>query len=201
MRYNVPLIGQLTPMSCWAASIAMILSWARRTSVDPDSIRQIIGYDAQYARGGITMSDQTPFDAVGMVLEPPMNYSVAGFTELLRQYGPLWIRRGFRQNTTGPIRGGFHAIVVTGFDPNPDPARAMVHVNDPWARGMRSFALPNAGSRHVYSYRNFVRNAYEVPELVRQEIARQLTARAGRVRDFETNSFYIAHLARRPHSD
>src|SRR5437762_253824 len=117
MRYHVPLIGQLTPMSCWAASIAMILSWKERRSVSPDSVRALIGYDAQYVTEGVTMQDRTPFDAVGLVVEPPADYTVAGFMDLLHNYGPLWIRRGFRQNVTGPVRGGLHAIVVTGFDP------------------------------------------------------------------------------------
>ena len=43
MRYHVPLFGQQTDTSCWATSIAMILSWARRTTVSPDEIRQLIG--------------------------------------------------------------------------------------------------------------------------------------------------------------
>jgi hypothetical protein len=201
MRYHVPLFGQLTPMSCWATSIAMILSWSQRMSVSPDTVRQAIGYDAQYVRDGVTMQDRTPFDAVGMVTEAPQNYTITGFMQLLQNYGPLWVRRGFRVDTTGPIRGGFHAIVVTGFDPDADPAKAMVHVNDPWARGMDQFRLPNAGSTHVYSYANFVRNAYEVPELVRQDINRTLTQRAGATVNIQPDAFYIAHLRRRPHTD
>ncbi|UFN47377.1 C39 family peptidase [Roseomonas sp. OT10] len=201
MRYHVPLIGQLTPMSCWAASIAMILSWAQRASVSPDSVRQRIGYDAQYVQSGITMQDKTPFDSVGMVAEPAQNYTVEGFMQLLQHYGPLWVRRGFRQNVTGNIRGGFHAVVVTGFDPHPDPRRAMVHVNDPWARGMTTFSLPNAGSRHQYNYHDFVRNALEVPEMVRQVISRAQTAQTGVATDFQPDAFYIVHLRQRPHTD
>jgi hypothetical protein len=179
----------------------MILSWARRTSVSPDSIRQLIGYDAQYVTQGIEMQDRTPFDAVEMVAEPAMNYTIGGFLQLLQNYGPLWVRRGFRQNVTGDIRGGFHAIVVTGFAADPDARRARVFVNDPWQRGMATFSLPNAGSTHVYSYYDFVRNAYEVPEMVRQVVSRQETARLGRPTDIQPDAFYIAHLRRRPHSD
>jgi Papain-like cysteine protease AvrRpt2 len=32
--YDVPLIAQQTALSCWAAAIAMIVSWARR---EPES--------------------------------------------------------------------------------------------------------------------------------------------------------------------
>jgi hypothetical protein len=201
MRYHVPLFGQLTANSCWATSIAMILSWARRTSVTPSSVRDLIGYDAQYVTTGIEMQDRTPFDAVDMVAEPPMNYTIGGFLQLLQNYGPLWVRRGFRANVTGAIQGGFHAIVVTGFHADPDARRARVYVNDPWERGMASFRLPNAGSTHVYNYFNFVRNAYEVPEMVRQVVSRQETARLGRPVDVQPAAFYIAHLRSRPHSD
>jgi len=179
----------------------MILSWERRTSVSPDSIRQLIGYDAQYAKVGVTMQDMTPFDAVGMVAEAPQSYTIDGFMQLLHHYGPLWVRRGFRENTDGAVRGGFHAIVVTGFDPAPDAQKALVHINDPWARGMREFKLPNSGSRYIYNYFNFVRNAYEVPEIVRQTISKEETAKTGSKIDIQPDAFYIAHLKRRSHSD
>ena len=37
MRYEVPLVAQTSDMSCWAASIAMILGWRNQQSI-PDEI-------------------------------------------------------------------------------------------------------------------------------------------------------------------
>jgi hypothetical protein len=37
MQYNVPIVAQTSSMSCWAASIAMILGWKRRMSI-PDTV-------------------------------------------------------------------------------------------------------------------------------------------------------------------
>lgn len=37
MKYDVPLIPQTSKMSCWAASIAMILGWKQKMSI-PDKI-------------------------------------------------------------------------------------------------------------------------------------------------------------------
>ena len=84
MRYSVPLYGQRTPMSCWAVSMAMILSWAQRQSVSPESIRDATGYTVRleaYDRLEMkTMMDHadTLFAAYG--LGKPTSFRAGGWT-------------------------------------------------------------------------------------------------------------------------
>ena len=147
MQYYVPLIPQLTSMGCWAASIAMIQSWASRMSIDPGTIAARDGYQ-QFLTTGLPPSDDTILRAWGIVPEAPQNYTVSGFMQLIQLYGPLWVA-----GTVGNIPA--HVRVITGFDPDPDPARAVVYVNDPWQSGMTSFSMPNNGSVYTQSYLQF----------------------------------------------
>ena len=123
MQYFVPLIPQMTSMGCWAASIAMVQSWAGQTSVDPGTIAARDGYQAKLATG-LAPSDDKILRDWGFATEAPQSYTVAGFMQLLQQYGPLWV--------ACLVGGGAHVRVVTGFDPDPDPSLATVYVNDPW---------------------------------------------------------------------
>ena len=108
--------------------------------------------------------------------EAPQSYSIPGFMELLHQYGPLWVAAA----VPGP-----HIRVVTGFDPDPGPAKATVYLNDPWQQGMTTFRLPNTGSVYSMSYLAFIG---QQETLARQEFS-------------EPTPVYVAHLPRRPHSD
>jgi ABC-type bacteriocin/lantibiotic exporter with double-glycine peptidase domain len=146
MQYFVPLIPQMTSMGCWAASIAMVQSWAGQTSVDPGTIAARDGYQAKLATG-LAPSDDKILRDWGFATEAPQSYTVAGFMQLLQQYGPLWV--------ACLVGGGAHVRVVTGFDPDPDPSLATVYVNDPWQTGMTNFTLPNTGSKYTQTYLSF----------------------------------------------
>ena len=146
MQYDVPLIPQQTGMSCWAAGIAMIVSWKFNCSIDPAEIARKSGYAQQYVNG-LDPNDSKIFSDWGLVPEAPQTYTVDGFAQLLRDYGPLWVAAA----VPGP-----HIRVVTGFDPDPDASKATVYVNDPWERGMTNFRLPNKGATYSESYLRFV---------------------------------------------
>jgi hypothetical protein len=65
MRYFVPLIPQLSSMGCWAASIAMVQSWAGQTSVDPGTIAARDGYQAKLSTGLAPADGETPTSRAG----------------------------------------------------------------------------------------------------------------------------------------
>lgn len=180
MRYHVNMIPQQTAMGCWAASIAMIFGWAERVSIDPGAIAARDGYQ-RYLSEGLPPNDDTILRAWGIYPEAPQNYTIAGFMQLLQQYGPLWVAAAVP---------GAHVRVVTGFDPNPDPSRATVYINDPWEQGMTRFHLPNRGARYTISYSNLVQ---QEETLARRELFDP--------RYDAKYPIYVAHLARRPHGD
>ena len=181
MQYHVHMIPQQTGMGCWAASIAMVFGWAQRVSIDPATIAARSGYQT-YLTTGLPPSDNKVLNDWGIETEAPQSYAVAGFHHLLQQYGPLWVAADV---APGPSVAA-HVRVVTGFDANPDPAKAIVYINDPWEKGMRTFRLPNAGAIYTLTYQAFVQ---EIEDLARSELKT------------EAAPVYVAHLPSRPHSD
>jgi len=119
MIYDVPLVAQTSSMSCWAASIGMILGWRDSASYSDEMIARNPGgtsYMTSYQQG-LDPNDKKILRANGFEVEPPMCYTVRGIMDLLRAYGPLWVA------TWAP---GPHIRVVRGM------TGSTVHVNDPW---------------------------------------------------------------------
>jgi ABC-type bacteriocin/lantibiotic exporter with double-glycine peptidase domain len=134
MVYDVPLIPQTSEMSCWAASIAMILGWKYRMSIPDESIARNPGglsYMTSYAKG-LDPNDKYILHRNGFRLEPPLCYTPKGILLLLRKHGPLWVA------TWAP---GPHIRVVTGMKGN------NVSINDP--------APVNIGSKYSMSFSKF----------------------------------------------
>ncbi len=163
--YDVPLIPQTTAMGCWAAGIAMICAWRDHLSIDPTTIARNPGdvpYLAQL-QTGLNPNDASILRRWGFATEAPQSYTVAGFVQLLRRFGPLWVAAA----VPGP-----HIRVVTGF--SPDPAQAgggLVGINDPWERGMPVFRWPNRGARYTLSYFEFNRQVGALGTRERAEAA------------------------------
>lgn len=135
MKYdNVPLNPQTTNMSCWAASMSMILGWRDQASYSDELIAKNEGgtnYEPQYW-GGLGATDRYILERNGFVLESPMCYTPGGILTLLSNYGPLWVA------TYAP---GAHIRVVTGL------VGDTVYINDPWP--------PNTGKQESMSFADF----------------------------------------------
>jgi len=119
MNYNVPLVPQPTNFSCWAASIAMILSWKRNQSIAPQTIAANVGginYMPQFKRG-LNPNDKYILQRNGFELDAPQCYTPQAVQRLLSLYGPLWVA------TAVPSP---HIRVVTGV------SGGMLSINDPW---------------------------------------------------------------------
>lgn len=150
----------------------MIVSWATNSTIGPDQIAKKGNYSAAYNRG-LDPNDSKILAMWGLVAEAPQTYTVDGFRQLLRDYGPLWVAAA----VPGP-----HIRVVTGFVANHDPNKARVVVNDPWERGMNAFRLPNRGARYTESYTRFV----------------QMNEALGTSELKEPQPVYVAHLPHKP---
>ncbi len=134
MKYDVPLVPQTSGMSCWAASIAMILGWKNQMSIPDVVIARNPGgksYMTSY-QNGLDPNDKHILRANGFEVDAPQCYSVIAIGTLLRSRGPLWVA------TWAP---GPHIRVVTGLVGN------TVHINDP--------APVNKGSTYTRSFSQF----------------------------------------------
>jgi hypothetical protein len=160
VRHDVQLVPQQTGYSCWAAGAAMLVSWRDKVSVDPSEIARANGYWAQYA-AGLHPEDVGMFRTWRLTPEPAQSYTVAGFADLLRKHGPLWV---------ASAEPGPHIRVVTGIVGDGSPGGTLVYISDPWEQGMAAFRLPNSGSRYTETYQRFVEKQ---ERLARRESALQ----------------------------
>lgn len=167
IEHDVPLIPQLTGMSCWAAGAAMLVAWRDSISIDPSQIAKDIEYFLQYAEG-LQAEDTTMFDHWGLIPENPKTYTPLGLKDLIDEYGPLWV---------ASAEPGPHIRVVTGIEGDGTPDKTFLFINDPWQKGMKAFSLPNIGSTYKESFRQF--------EIKQTSLAREESRLKG---------FYIAHL-------
>jgi hypothetical protein len=107
MLYNVPLVAQTTRMSCWAASIAMILGWRHQASYSDQMIARNPGglnYMTSY-HNGLDPNDRYILRRNGFTVDNPMCYLPDTIFSRLSTYGPLWVA------TWAP---GPHIRVVSG---------------------------------------------------------------------------------------
>jgi len=134
MFYNVPLVAQTSTMSCWAASIAMILGWRHQASYSDQMIAQNPGglnYMTSY-HDGLDPNDRYILRRNGFTVDNPVCYLPATINSRLTTYGPLWVA------TWAP---GPHIRVVTGM------IGEMLMISDP--------APVNRGSRYPRTFSQF----------------------------------------------
>ncbi len=133
MFYNVPLVAQTATLSCWAASIAMILGWRHQASYSDQMIARNPGglnYMTSY-HNGLDPNDRYILRHNGFEVEPPMCYLPSTIRSRLSTRGPLWVA------TWAP---GPHIRVVTGM------VGEMLMINDPLPVGVGS-CYPRTFSR------------------------------------------------------
>jgi len=133
MQYDVPLIPQTTSMSCWAASIAMILAWKNQASYDPRLIAANNGGSSYMPAfvNGLDPNDHYILRRNGFAMDAPQCYSLAAVTALLDARGPLWLASAAPEP---------HIRVVTGY------RGQQLMVNDP--------APVGSGSRYAAAFQD-----------------------------------------------
>lgn len=135
--------AQPSGMSCWATVYAMMKAWKRgqgfasvRAAVEPLG-QPWLGYFDRDT--GIPPTDGARFEAaVGFVREPRFNPSPAGWEQMLRRYGLLWV--------SGTVTGGIHDRIVEGIS------------GDGTANGTQMYIVdPDGGRRYQESLGTFIR--------------------------------------------
>ena len=172
---EVPLVPQLTGMSCWAAAAAMIIGWRDCIDIDPEEVARASGRWADY-RDGMHPHDIDSFArAWGLHVEPAGSLTVTRLRELLERNGPLWV---------GEASAGLHVIVIAGVHGDGTPEGTSVRVLDPWPEGR--------GERYTLSAAELLRNLRATVEISGEQPRILHTGGRGRGLDAEARSAKVA---------
>jgi hypothetical protein len=126
LSYNVPLIPQPNKLSCWAASMAMLLSHHRKMSISPESLAQEVGRSLRTSYGWDMLEDVKNYFGLKEIALPSntsLYPSPQQWHEWLKTYGPLWV-------TT--IGAPSHAIVIHGISGDLTPKGTTIKIFNPW---------------------------------------------------------------------
>jgi hypothetical protein len=127
----VPPLRQPTSMTCWATVTTMMRSWRQNQSMSIDTAVGGIGsqYLAKFqANQGLSSAEKGQFlSSAGFVAEPPMCYSIEGWLQLLRTYGPLWVTTDEDPSANFAI----HARIMVGIEGDGTPEGTSFRIVDP----------------------------------------------------------------------
>jgi N-acetylmuramoyl-L-alanine amidase len=139
--HEVPMVQQLTGMSCWAAAAAMVVGWRDCIDIDPEEVARGAGRWQSY-REGLEPNDVRSFArAWGLEVSCPSELSVPEIRRLLESYGPIWV---------GEASPGLHVVVVAGMRGDGTLDGTHVRIADPWPIGR--------GERYSITFREFQAN-------------------------------------------
>jgi Papain-like cysteine protease AvrRpt2 len=137
-----PLKQPANDPSCWAYVATMMYSWKQGQSASVNELLRKLGPSFQLifdGKKGLGADEKAAFlSAMGLVAEPPQNYTAKGWADLIRRYGPLWV------TTVEPGATFSHARIITGIFGDGSLDRTYVVVAD-----------PQDGELHTDSLRHF----------------------------------------------
>lgn len=124
--FAVHLIPQPDKNACWAASMAMLLSYRRNASYSPETLANEVGQSLATSYGWDLLTavrDRYGFTLIEQPSNTSIYHSPQQWSDWLGQYGPLWV----------VIVGAPHAVVLAGIRGNlADPAAVQVKLLNPW---------------------------------------------------------------------
>lgn len=124
--HEVPLVPQVTGMSCWAAGAAMIIGWRDSIAVDPGEVARAAGRWQEY-RDGLQPEGVESFARTwGLGVRRLGGLTTPVLRQLLVDHGPLWV---------GEASPGLHVVVVSGLIGDGTDENTEVRVVDPWPVG------------------------------------------------------------------
>ena len=91
----VSAVAQTSPLTCWAAAGAMMLSWKRQLSMTIETALGELGgqwLGAFQSGQALTVAELKAFaSALGLTVEPKPVVTVEGMLQMLQSHGPLWV--------------------------------------------------------------------------------------------------------------
>jgi hypothetical protein len=121
VRVEVSLIPQPTEVSCWAASLAMVVSARDQASTDPRTIAMQAEMDVDTGYGWTDI--QWALATWNLVEEGPRSAMPAEWARLLKQWGPIWVVE---------VGAPYHAVVLGGVRGDGTPEGTQVTIYNPW---------------------------------------------------------------------
>ncbi len=128
---DVPILAQPSDNTCWATVATMMTAWHEQQSSGIASVMDRAGaeYRAMFDQDQGLPGDQKMafLNALGLVAEPPIDYTVAGLRALVENYGALWV-------TTDEAPDGMfaiHARIITAMSGDGSVDQTFIQVNDP----------------------------------------------------------------------
>ncbi len=126
--FKVKLIPQPNKDSCWAAAMAMLLSYRDKKPYDPESLAEDVGQSLNMSLEDAwklleDVRDRYGFKAIDVPSDTSLNFTPAEWAGWLHQYGPLWV----------VIVGAPHAVLIGGLQGDTeDPESCQVYILNPW---------------------------------------------------------------------
>ena len=127
----VPAIAQPTPNTCWATAAAILYSWKTQSCSD---IATFLSTAAPQFLPMFQSDRALPGSEKGMLLlslglttEPPEDFTVEGWAQLIQSYGALWVttNEGAGQNFSA------HARILKGISGDGNPDTTFMDIIDP----------------------------------------------------------------------
>jgi len=124
--FPVHLVPQPDKNACWAAAMAMLLSWRRKASFSPESLAEEVGASLASSYGWELLEavkQRYGFEQIQQPSNASLYHAPGQWADWLASFGPLWV----------VIVGAPHAVVVSGIRGDlSDPAACQVRVLNPW---------------------------------------------------------------------
>jgi Papain-like cysteine protease AvrRpt2 len=139
INFQVELVPQPTEVSCWAAALAMVISFRDQASYTVEDIASSANMDI--TRGYGWNNIRAAVSTWGLREEGPMCAAPDYWASLLQTNGPLWI-----VEVANP---GAHAVVLVGMHGDGTPEGTSVTLNNPWP--------PNQGVAEEKTFLDFER--------------------------------------------
>lgn len=95
VKTDFVLIRQRSPQTCWATVATMVIRWRDQQPHNVDDVMTMAGERyVTMAREGrpLASTEKDAFlDALSLVAEVPQNFTLPGWQDLVKAYGPLWV--------------------------------------------------------------------------------------------------------------
>lgn len=155
LSYPVPLIPQTDKLSCWAASMAMLLSYRKNASFSPESLANEVdrslrtSYDWDMLED---VKDHFGFQDISLPSDASLYVSPQQWYDWLDQFGPLWVTI---------VGTPSHAIITSGITGDLTFEGATMSILNPWDTTINfdddeiDFHPYNNGRSYISSFQGF----------------------------------------------
>lgn len=155
IHYEIELIPQPNKLACWAASMAMLVSYQQQVSLNPESLAEQVGRSLRTSYGWDMLEevkDHFGFKDIALPSNASLYVSPEQWSQWLGTYGPLWIT---------VIGAPSHAIIVNGIQGDLTPTGTTIEIRNPWnlstafSDDLIDFDPANTGLSYTESFQDF----------------------------------------------